>query len=81
MIEWLLVLLVLELTIILAVRHRPGFLGGTSQRRHRDTDLRLPYRKYISLHPDSDLTYEQFKRLQVERAYRTAADRTKRMVR
>ena len=48
----------------------------------REVDLRLTYKRYMELYP-SNMTYEAYKKLQVQRAYRKAVSSTKikRMVR
>jgi len=48
-----------------------------------ETDLRLTYKRYIELYPNSTLDYSEYKRLQARKAYRRAVSPTKikRMVR
>lgn len=48
-----------------------------------DTDLRLPYWRFRKLYPNSTPTYEQFKRMQTQRAYKRMGSTRdlKRMVR
>jgi hypothetical protein len=48
----------------------------------QEVDLRLTYKRYKELYP-SDITYEEYKRMQRQRAYRKAVSSTKikRMVR
>ncbi len=48
-----------------------------------ELDLRLPYRRFRQLYPHSDLTYEAYKKLQMQRAFRRSmsSQDNKRMVR
>jgi len=49
----------------------------------RETDLRLTYKRFIELYPYSKTTYEEYKRMQAQQAYKKAANslKIKRMVR
>lgn len=48
-----------------------------------ELDLRLPYRRFKQLYPSSRLTYEEYKKLQMQRAFRRSmsSQDNKRMVR
>jgi hypothetical protein len=48
-----------------------------------ELDLRLPYRRFRQLYPHSKLTYKEYKRLQMQRAFRRSmsSQDNKRMVR
>jgi hypothetical protein len=48
-----------------------------------ELDLRLPYRRFKQLYPDSRLTYKEYKALQMQRAFRRSmsSQDNKRMVR
>ena len=48
-----------------------------------EMDLRLPYRRFRQLYPENKLTYEEYKRLQMQRAFRRSmsSQDNKRMVR
>ena len=48
-----------------------------------ELDLRLPYRRFRQLYPSSTLTYEEYKKLQMQRAFRRSmsSEDNKRMVR
>ena len=48
-----------------------------------ELDLRLPYRRFKQLYPSSNLTYEGYKKLQTQRAFRRSmsSQDNKRMVR
>ncbi len=58
-------------------------LAGRHRVYHEDTDLRLTYKRYMELYPNSKITYEEYKKLQAERAYKRAvgSEKLKRMVR
>jgi hypothetical protein len=55
-----------------------GEFGG-----QMELDLRLPYRRFKELYPSSRLTYEEYKKLQMQRAFRRSmsSQDNKRMVR
>jgi hypothetical protein len=48
-----------------------------------ELDLRLPYKRFKQLYPSTRLTYEEYKKLQMKRAFRRSmsAQDNKRMVR
>ena len=48
-----------------------------------ELDLRLPYRRFKQLYPSSKLTYKEYKKLQMQRAFRRSmsSQDNKRMVR
>jgi hypothetical protein len=48
-----------------------------------EVDLRLPYKRFKELYPWSQLTYNEYKKLQMSRAFRRAvsSESNKRMVR
>lgn len=48
-----------------------------------ELDLRLPYRRFKQLYPDSKWTYEEYKKLQMQTAFRRSmsSEDNKRMVR
>jgi len=49
----------------------------------KEVDLRLTYKRYLHIYPSARISYPEYKRLQVERAFRKAVSSTKikRMVR
>ncbi len=49
----------------------------------KDTDLRLTYKRYMQIYPSARITYDEYKRMQVQRAYKKAVSsmKIKRMVR
>ncbi len=56
----------------------PGEFSG-----QLELDLRLPYRRFKQLYPSTKLTYEEYKKLQMQRAFRRSlrSQDNKRMVR
>lgn len=48
-----------------------------------ELDLRLPYKRFKQLYPDNTLTYKEYKKLQMQRAFRRSmsSQDNKRMVR
>jgi hypothetical protein len=55
----------------------------TGMHEEMEIDLRLPYKRFKDLYPWSKITYEEYKRLQMQRAFRRAvsSQENKRMVR
>jgi len=51
--------------------------------RHYETDLRLTYKRFKELYPNSEISYEDYKKLQAKKAYKKAVSprKIKRMVR
>jgi len=51
--------------------------------RQKETDLRLTYKRFKELYPYENISYEEYKRLQMQKAYKRAVSSTKikRMVR
>lgn len=49
----------------------------------KEVNLRLTYKRYMELYPGTNITYEQYKKMQAQHAYRKAVSSTKikRMVR
>ena len=62
-------------------RHQKYVSGEFSSQM--ELDLRLPYRRFKQLYPHSNLTYEAYKKLQMQRAFRRSmsSQENKRMVR
>ncbi len=50
---------------------------------HMETDIRLTYKRFKELYPHSQITYAEYKKLQVEKAFKRAisSEKIKRMVR
>jgi hypothetical protein len=65
-----------------AIDTRGGRYSPRADSLQREVDLRLTYKRYMELYP-SNMSYEAYKKLQVQRAYRKAVSSTriKRMVR
>ena len=57
--------------------------GSEAKVRYYETDLRLTYKRFMELYPNSEISYEEYKKLQARKAYkRTVSSRKiKRMVR
>jgi len=80
-------LTVLALYVLYELLKRFG--GGTkrytraAQGEVLEADLRLPYKRFKELYPWSQLTYQEYKRLQMSRAFKKAvsSETNKRMVR
>jgi hypothetical protein len=78
---WLILIGVIVWIVLLFVAawlHSPK-----AYRLQSDVDLRLTYKRYMELYPSARMSYEDYKRLQMQRAYRKAVSSTKikRMVR
>lgn len=58
--------------------YTPGAFSG-----QMELDIRLPYRRFRQLYPNSKLTYREYKQLQMSRAFRRSmsSQENKRMVR
>jgi hypothetical protein len=81
---WLIFIAVMVWILLLFIA---AWLGSPRTSRvltmQRDVDLRLTYKRYMELYPSTQMSYEDYKRLQAQRAYRKAVSSTKikRMVR
>lgn len=74
----LIILLVFELIIFIRL-----FKGEQiDSRLQYETDIRLTYKRYQELYPDSPISYENYKRIQTRQAFRKAVSsrKIKRMV-
>lgn len=73
-------LLIVEITIVILLRLRRKIAGRD---RVRETDLRLTYKRYTELYPNSTPSYSEYKKLQARKAYKKAVSSMKieRMVR
>jgi len=51
--------------------------------RYYETDLRLTYKRFMELYPNSEISYMEYKKLQAKKAYKRAVSpkKIKRMVR
>ena len=75
-------LLIVEVTIIILLKFRSK-LEKASRDRVRETDLRLTYKRYMEIYPNSTISYREYKKLQTRSAYKKAVSSMKieRMVR
>jgi hypothetical protein len=75
------ILIWIVLLVVAALRGSPRTTRVLALQR--DVDLRLTYKRYMQIYPSARMSYEEYKRLQVQRAYRKAVSSTKikRMVR
>jgi len=82
-----LVLVFFAFVVVLAVwRGKRGITSGFYNRDHggqMELDMRLPYRRFKELYPNTRMTYQEYKQLQMRTAYRrgVSSDKNKRMVR
>lgn len=78
---WLVLISILILIVIMVAVTWMG--SPRVYRLQSDVDLRLTYKRYMQIYPSANMSYEEYKRLQVQRAYRKAVSSTKikRMVR
>jgi hypothetical protein len=60
---------------------QPYISGGFSQQM--ELDMRLPYRRFKQIYPHSNITYDEYKRLQMQKAFRRSlsSQENSRMVR
>jgi len=79
----LLVVLIVEIALVvawvIARKNRTPRAYGLQ----REVDLRLTYKRYTEIYPATRISYQDYKKMQSERAYRRAVSSTKikRMVR
>lgn len=75
-------ILVAEILIIIWWKYE-GIRVRARTTAQLETDLRLTYKRYSELYPNSTLDYSEYKRLQARKAYKRAVSPTKikRMVR
>jgi len=83
---WVLFVIILVLVAwwgIKKVGPRTREYGGVLRNEQMDVDLRLTYKRFKELYPYSEITYQEYKKLQMERAFRRAvsSEKNKRMVR
>jgi len=57
--------------------------GSEPKVRHYETDIRLTYKRFMELYPNSGIGYQEYKALQAKKAYKRAVSskKIKRMVR
>ncbi len=75
-------LLIVEITIVTLLKFRRKLKTATRVKT-RETDLRLTYKRYRELYPNSTISYPEYKKLQTRKAYKKAVSSMKieRMVR
>ena len=83
-IVWLIfagILIWIVLLVVAALRSSPRTAHVTALQR--EVDLRLTYKRYMQIYPSARMSYEDYKKLQTQRAYKKAVSSTKikRMVR
>ncbi len=78
----LFVLLIVEITIVTLLKFGRK-LKKVSREGTRETDLRLTYKRYREIYPNSTISYPEYKKLQTRKAYKKAVSSMKieRMVR
>jgi hypothetical protein len=64
------------------IKEKGGGYGRRLYGEPMDVDLRLTYKRFKQLYPYSQITYREYKKLQMERAFRRAlsSEKNKRMV-
>lgn len=79
--EILLLALTMEVLIFIMWKYE-GRKSASKMTQH-ETDLRLTYKRYMELYPNSTMSYPEYKKLQARKAYKKAVSSTeiKRMVR
>jgi hypothetical protein len=57
--------------------------GSEPKMQHYETDLRLTYKRFTEIYPNSKISYREYKALQAKKAYKRAVNpkKIKRMVR
>jgi len=83
---WLLFVIILILALWWGTKKiKPKTRGyiRTLDDKQMDIDLRLTYKRFKELYPFSQITYQEYKKLQKERAFKRAvsSEKNKRMVR
>jgi len=86
LIMWFLIILVLILIALFGIKKvQPTARRhlGTFGNDQMEFDLRLTYKRFKELYPFSQITYQEYKKLQMERAFKRAvsSQKNKRMVR
>ena len=77
------ILTVIGVVVAYAAKGRGKITGYVSRSEIDEFDLRLPYKRFKELYPWSNITYEEYKKMQAQRAFRKARNSTenRRMVR
>lgn len=79
---WLILIGIVALTVVWLITRA----FGTTPQLHglqKEVNMRLTYKRYMELYPETNITYEQYKKMQAQHAYKKAVSSTKikRMVR
>jgi hypothetical protein len=82
---WFLFFIVLVLVAWWGIKSIMEKGEGYTRRLHgepRDVDLRLTYKRFKQLYPYSQITYQEYKKLQMERSFKRAvsSEKNRRMV-
>ncbi len=86
LILWFLIIIILVLAAWQGLKRTApkarGF-GRTLNDEQMEIDLRLTYKRFKELYPFSQISYQDYKKLQMERAFKRAvsSEKNKRMVR
>jgi len=83
---WFLIIIILLLIVSSGIKKaEPKVRSYVKELREEpsDVDLRLTYKRFKELYPYSQITYQEYKKLQMERAFKRAvsSEKNKRMVR
>jgi hypothetical protein len=80
---FLLIVFIAEIIIIALILIFREFGTPQTYGLQKEVDLRLTYKRYVQIYPGTNVSYEQYKRMQAAQAYRKAVSSTKikRMVR
>jgi Tfp pilus assembly protein PilP len=83
---WFLIIIILLLIVSSGIKKaEPKVRSYVKESREEpsDVDLRLTYKRFKELYPYSQITYQEYKKLQMERAFKRAvsSEKNKRMVR
>ena len=80
---FLLIVFIIEIIVIALILILREFGTPRTYGIQKEVDLRLTYKRYVQIYPGTNVSYEQYKRMQAEQAYRKAVSSTKikRMVR
>jgi len=87
LVVWILFLIVvltaIGLVAAFATKSRRKVTAYVTRSEIDEFDLRLPYKRFKELYPWSNITYEEYKKMQAQRAFRKArsSSENKRMVR
>jgi hypothetical protein len=84
---WILIGFAALIMLIWLMKWKPARISRGSEfgepGEQLEMDMRLPYKRFKQLYPETEITYEEYKRMQKERSFRRAlsSQENKRMVR